>query len=270
MALTGGISETHRKRIDELNRRFPRPFSVAESAQVLQLERSKARRLLAHLAARGWLSRVRRDVYITVPLGAERPAEWREDPWVVAAGVFKPGYIAGWTACEHWGLTEQIFRDVQVVTARHLRHRVQVIQGTRFRMKTVGPDRLFGTQAVWRGESQVEVSDPSRTVIDLLDDPALGGGIRHVAEIVTTYFASDHRDDGLLSDYTRRLGNRTVWKRLGYLLEDLSIDARDLIETCQQRISSGISLLDPSSGRKGRVLKRWNLQINTAVRREIS
>ena len=106
MVVRGGISEGHRQRVEELHRRFQRPFSVAESAEALRLDRSKTRRLLAHLAARGWLNRVRRDTYITVPLGAERPEEWREDPWVVAARLFSPGYLAGWTACEHWDLTD--------------------------------------------------------------------------------------------------------------------------------------------------------------------
>jgi predicted transcriptional regulator of viral defense system len=205
-----------------------------------------------------------------VPLGAERPAEWREDPWVVAARVFAPGYLAGWTACEHWGLTEQIFRDVQVVTARRLRHRAQEIQGTRFRAKTVAPDRLFGTKVDWRGQSRIEVSDPSRTVVDLLDDPSLGGGIRHVAEIVATYFGSEHRDDRLLQDHARRLGNRTVWKRLGYLLECLTIDAPELTKACREGMSAGISLLDPSAGTKGPVLKRWNLRINVTLEIETS
>ena len=270
MAAPGGISEVHRRRVDELHRRFQGPFSVAESAKLLGLDKPRTRRLLAYLAARGWLSRVRRDAYITVPLGAERPAEWREDPWVVAARVFAPGYLAGWTACEHWGLTEQIFRDVQVVTARRLRHRVQEIQGTRFLAKTVSPDRLFGIKAVWREQSRIEVSDPSRTVVDLLDDPALGGGIRHVAEIVAAYFASEHRDDSRLQDYARRLGNRTIWKRLGYLLETLRIDAPELSAACRTSISSGISLLDPSAGAKGPVLRHWNLRINAVLRIEAS
>lgn len=266
--MAGGISEAYRARLEELHRHFRQPFSVAEAADVLQLERSKARRLLAHLAARGWLSRVRRDAYVTVPLGAERPSEWHEDPWVVAARIFTPGYLAGWTACEHWGLTEQIFRDVQVVTTRRLRHRLQVLQGTRYLVKTVGPGRMFGTRAVWRGQSQVQVSDPSRTLVDLLDDPNLGGGIRHVAEIVATYFASEHRNDARLADYARQFGNRTVWKRLGYLLEALSIDAPELIETCRRSLSSGISLLDPSREPSGPALKRWNLRINATVERE--
>ncbi|HEX3126610.1 MAG TPA: type IV toxin-antitoxin system AbiEi family antitoxin [Thermoanaerobaculia bacterium] len=268
MAATGGISEALRRRVDELHRRFQGPFSVAESAEWFGTDRAKERRLLAHLASRGWLSRVRRDAYITVPLGAERPADWREDPWVVAARVFAPGYLAGWTACEHWGLTEQIFRDIQVVTTRRLRHRVQEIQGTRFQARTVAPDRLFGTRSVWRGQSRVEVSDPSRTLTDLLGDPALGGGIRHVAQIVETYFSSEHRDDRLLQGYVHRLSNRTVWKRLGYLLESGGIEAPELIQACREGMSTGVSLLDPGAENKGPVLKRWNLRLNVMLRIE--
>jgi predicted transcriptional regulator of viral defense system len=148
--------------------------------------------------------------------------------------------------------------------------RVQEIQGTRFQARTVAPDRLFGTMAVWRGQSRVEVSDPSRTVVDLLDDPALGGGIRHVAEIVQTYFGSEHREDRRLQDYADRLGNRTVWKRLGYLLESGEVDAPDLIQTCREGMSTGVSLLDPSAGTKGPVLQRWNLRINVTLRTEPS
>lgn len=270
MAVPGGISEAYRRRVDELHRRFQHPFSVAESAELFRLDRPRTRRLLAHLAARGWLNRVRRDAYITVPLGAERPGEWREDPWVVAARIFSPGYLGGWTACEHWGLTEQIFRDVQVVTTRRLRHRTQEIQGTRFLAKTISADRLFGTKTVWRGSNRVEVSDPSRTVVDLLDDPALGGGIRHVAEIVAAYFASEHRDDRRLQDYVRRLGNRTIWKRLGYLLETQMLAAPELLDVCKQSMSAGISVLDPGAEPKGPVLKRWNLRINATLPAEAS
>jgi hypothetical protein len=40
-----------------------------------------------------------------------------------------PCYIGGWSACAHWGLTEQVFRTLLVVTARRVRHRDVEIQG---------------------------------------------------------------------------------------------------------------------------------------------
>ena len=62
---------------------------------MLELSPEKARQLLAYLARRGWLSRVRQGLYIPVPLDARRSGEWREDPWVVAERTFSPCYIGG-------------------------------------------------------------------------------------------------------------------------------------------------------------------------------
>jgi len=36
---------------------------------------------------------------------------------------------------------------------------------------------------------KVDVSDVHRTIVDMLDDPSSGGGIRHVAECLSAYFA---------------------------------------------------------------------------------
>jgi predicted transcriptional regulator of viral defense system len=81
----------------------------------------------------------------------------------------------------NWGLTEQVFRDIVIITARSVRASKQTVQGTPFRLKQRPAELHFGTQTVWRRRQRVMVSDPSRTVADILDDPGLGGGIRHVA-----------------------------------------------------------------------------------------
>src|SRR5208337_3006610 len=180
MNASRGISEENREHLEVLHRRLHGPFSVADAAHVWKIERARSRRLLAHLAERGWLTRVRRDAYVAVPLGATAPTDWRADPWAVAAKTFGPCYLAGWTACEHWGLTEQIFRTIWVVTSRRVSPRVQEIQGTTFNLKVTRRDRMFGLAVVWRGEVKVEASSPSRTIVDLLDDPRLGGGMRHI------------------------------------------------------------------------------------------
>ena len=171
----------------------------------MDVDRHRAARLLAYWASRGWLSRIRRGFYITVPLGARNPSNRREDPWIVAKRVLGISYIGGWSACEHWEMTEQIFGDMVVFTTRNVRTRKQTVQGTRFILRVVPKERIWGTVAVWHGRSKVLVSDPSRTVVDILNDPEIGGGIRHVAEILENYFASDHRNDKLLIEYVNRL-----------------------------------------------------------------
>ncbi|TAK36083.1 MAG: hypothetical protein EPO21_03765 [Chloroflexota bacterium] len=261
-----GISERNRQLLATLHRKARGPFTVREAAGVLSLGVAQTHRFLAYLAARGWLVRTRRGLYGTVPLDAVEPAQWREDPWVVASKVFGPSfYIAGWSACEHWGLTDQLFRETVVVTRRRLRRRVIEIQGFSYHAKSVAEHKIFGTRTVWRDQIKVQVSDPTRTVVDILDDPSIGGGIRYVAEVLAAYLRSDHRSDVLLAEYAHRVGNRTIFKRLGYLLESLGIAAPELIEICKNAMSSGVSLLDPTLGDEGHVLRRWNLRLNAVL-----
>jgi predicted transcriptional regulator of viral defense system len=260
-----GISQRNRALLEQLHRHTKGAFDVAEAARVLGTGHEETSRLLGYLARRGWLSRVRRGLYVVVPLDARRSGEWVEDPWVVAERIFSPCYIGGWSACAHWDLTEQVFRTLLVVTARRVRHRDVEIQGLPFHLTVRAGDALFGTTPVWRGQTRVRVSDPSRTIVDILDDPRLGGGIRTVADVLHEYFHSEHRDDQLIVEYADRLGNRAVFKRLGYLLEHSGIDAPGLIQACLERRSSGLTALDPSASAPGRIVRRWRLRINVAL-----
>lgn len=262
--VTAGISSRNRAHLEKLHR-LGSVFSVAQAAELLEVDRAHASRLLGYLARRGWLSRVRRGLYVAVPLDARQSGEWIEDPWIVADRVFSPCYIGGWSACEHWDLTEQVFRAVLVVTAKKVREREVEIQGIPFHLTVRAEGALFGTSAVWRGQDRVTVSDPSRTIVDLLDDPRLGGGIRTVLDVLGEYMASEHRDDRRLVEYADRLDNRAVFKRLGYLIELLGIDAEELLAACRERRSAGLVALDPSIKAKGRIVRRWGLRANVAL-----
>lgn len=264
---TGGLSSENRGYVERLHRAFSEPFTAEDAAEALDLESERARRLVRYLADRGWLDRVRRGLYLPVPLDAHRSGEAHQDPWVIAKVVFEPSYIAGWSAAEHWDLTEQIFRDVLVVTGQRPRDRTPTIGETTFVLHSLDPSRHFGLVPVWRGGQRIDVTDPSRTVIDVLAHPTWGGGIRQVAEMVSEYFEGDHRDDSLLVEYGARLGIGAVFKRLGFLIEELGIDAPKLVERCLARRTAGVNDLDPSVDAKGPTLSRWGIRVNVRVRR---
>lgn len=260
-----GITQRNRAFLEELHRSAQGAFDVSEAARILGVPHQEAGQLLGYLARRGWLSRVRRGLYVAVPLDARQSGAWIEDPWVVAARLFSPCYVGGWSACGYWALTEQTFRTLLVVTARRVRHRNEVIQSVPFHLTVRNEDALFGTVAVWRGGNKVAVSDPSRTVIDVLDDPSLGGGIRTVSDVLTEYLGGEHRDDSRLVEYGDRLGNRAVFKRLGYLLEYSQVGSPALLEACLARRSSGLTKLDPAATAHGRIVRRWGVRANVAL-----
>ena len=262
---SAGVSAANRRRLEALHR-AGQPVTASSAASLLEIDQRRARRLLAYFARRGWLARLRRGMYVAVPLDANVSGDWSEDPWVVATAAFAPCYVGGWSALEHWGLTEQVFRTVFVFTTRRVRHRDQGVRGASIRLKVIRPDRLFGTQVAWRRQTSVQVSDPSRTLVDVLDDPSVGGGTHHVAAALAEYFGSDElRADPVLIEYAIRFGNGAVFKRLGYLVEALSIEAPELLATCRSRITAGLSVLDPTVTARGHIVRRWRLRVNVDI-----
>ena len=190
-----GISERNRLLLTTLYRSVAGPFSVEEAGACLPFSIPRTHRFLAYLADRGWLVHVRRSLYAPIPLDAVEPGESREDPWVIAAKLYDPSYyIRGWAACEHWDLTEQIFRETIVVTTWRVRSKETEIQGFPLCIKRTSEGKTFGTKSVCRDRTRVNLSDPSRTVVDILDDPSLRGGIRHAADVVDTYFGGEYHD----------------------------------------------------------------------------
>jgi len=263
----GGITADNRRLLQLLHRNERGLFTVQDAAGVWQMPPERAGRLLRSLAAGGWLTRARRGLYIPVPLEAARSGDWHEDPWLIAAKLFPGGYIGGWSACEHWELTDQLFREVLVFSPRRTATKTVAVDGTAIQVRLISDKKLFGLRSIWRSTAKVTVSDPARTLIDIVDDPSNGGGIRHVVDVVDEYLRSSHRDDSLLVTYGDRFGNRAIFKRLGYIIETLGVDAPDLVVACTARVSRGISLLDPSAGRSGRILTRWNLRLNVGIGR---
>jgi predicted transcriptional regulator of viral defense system len=183
-----------------------------------------------------------------------------EDPWRIAATLYAPCYIGGWSAAEHWDLTEQVFRTTVVMTRTAPRDRQPVIKGSPFLLCSVSESRLFGLKAVWRGPVKVMVSDPARTLVDILAEPRLGGGMRSVTDMLANYLSSEGADAPLLLDYAARLGNGAVYKRLGFLLERHAPGERAILDECARRLTQGNARLDPKLPAE-RLVTRWRLWV---------
>ena len=263
--MMAGLSGANRAFLARLNRELPGPFSVADAAAAGGIGHERAARLLRDLTKGGWLVRLQRGLYATVPLEAEDPLTWSADPWAVANAALAPGYVGGWTALHHWDLTDQIFSTTVFITARPVPARKRKIGASQFELRHRAVSALFGTRNVWREGAPVPVSDRERTLVDCLDDPLLGGGLRHTAEALTIYSSDENATWPRMLDYGDRLGNLTVFKRLGYLLETLELADDTVLKECHRRISGSVGRLDPARPAGGATNKHWGLQLNVRV-----
>ena len=254
-----GIGKASRAQLAAILRKSTGTVTPAMTAEVLSVSRVDAAKLLARWAAQGWLQRMRRGIYVSVPLESERVDSSPEDAWVLAEAAFAPCFICGWSAAEHWGLTEQVFRTVLVSTTRRIRHRKPTMGGIGFRLRTVSEKQFFGLKTLWRGRTQVRVSDPSRTMVDLLSDPSLGGGLRSCVDMLQNYLASkEYRNIEQLLSYAETLGVGAVFKRLGYLLARYAPGERDAIARCANALTQGNAKLDPALPAK-KLVTAWRL-----------
>jgi len=260
-----GLSRANRAFVAQLNRELQRPFTPADAAAVTEVDHARAARLLRHLAQQGWVARVQRGLYTTVPLEAEDPDRWSADPWAVATAALAPGYVGGWTALHHWDLTDQVFATTVFITSRPVPRRERRIGDARLELRHRAERALFGTRRVWRGGAPVLISDRERTLVDCLDDPSVGGGLHHVVEALRVYAEGPDVSWGRLIEYADRLGNRTVFKRLGYIAETLELADAQLIDACRARVSAGTGRLDPGRPASGPTSARWGLRLNTRI-----
>ena len=192
-------------------------------------------------------------------------------PWPHQA--IQPAAVAYWSALHYWNMTEQVPHTVFVQSTR--RKRPVEVLGMRFRFVTVSQARFFGVARRTLDGKPIYVTDREKTLLDVAARPDLSGGVKQLAQALRAACADPSSgasgrslDWARLDDYLARWGGGVVVKRLGYLVEALSLPVPDLdrrLERWQGLLSKGISLLEPAAQAKGPVVTRWRIRVNVAV-----
>jgi predicted transcriptional regulator of viral defense system len=261
-------------------------FDVAGARRAWGTADASTRARLRSLEAHGWIRRLRRGVYLLLPLDVERGGgDVVEDSWILAERVFAPCYVGGWSAAHHWGLTEQLFRTTFVVTSTSVRSSSVTIAESEFRVAKVATERVARGSVIWRGQAKVRVSDRELTIVDGLADRSWVGGLRQLAEIVRAYHRGDAWRSARLLARLGQLDRGAAFKRLGYLAETVldPVPEESWAPGHPARppappgargggpppppppTTAGLIALDPAVRSRGRILKRWGLRVNVPL-----
>ncbi|MCK5285349.1 MAG: type IV toxin-antitoxin system AbiEi family antitoxin domain-containing protein [Alphaproteobacteria bacterium] len=258
-----GISQSERLIIDSLIRLGKQIVRADDLEEIFGYTRSNANSTLSKLCRKGWLQRLKSGVYRVVPLGSASSNPVPDDAWAIAMEVFSPCYISGWTSAEHWDLTEQIFNLTIVFTGQKLRKSQHNIANLSYITKFIDRKKIFGTKKIWSSNTPVQIADIHRTVIDVLDDPHIGGGGRHTLDILRAYWKKEVADLNALLEYAEKLNHGAIFRRLGATTEIINKHVPDVfMSRIQSRIKTGIINFDPSGNNSGPILTKWGVRMN--------
>lgn len=267
MVKLSGLGMKSRERLSKVLQKNPNFITAAAVSSVLAIPLIEANKILSRWYQHGWVQRVKRGAYIPIPLEANNPEMTAVDPFVIAHSIYKEGYVGGFSAVKHWDLCEQIIETTYYFTTKQVKDHDPIHGAFKFKVKTIKPEKMFGLKSIWYGSQKISISDPSKTIVDILDDPKLVGGMTIVYDIFKEYFDSEHCDLKKLLSYAEKMKNKTILKRLGFMLETKFDIFPEELKNLNKNISSGYSNYDPQL-KCNVIIEKWKLQVPESWKRE--
>ena len=246
--------------LTEITRQSKQIFTYEDAVKAYGSSNRRLRELLSTLVKRGWLQRIEKGKYLILPFEAGREREWTEHEFIIASYLIEPYYIGFRSALNYFGYTEQISRTVFIVSTSRKLKSSMAISGVAYRFVYISKRKFFGAKQISVGGSQVNISEPEKTIVDCLDRLRYCGGISEVAKAL--WYGRDELDFTKMAEYSRRNGNRAASQRLGYLIELLGFKADKAVEILLQSISTRYTPLDILSEPKGKHMERWRIILN--------
>jgi len=258
MEYSRSLGEVSTKLINELTRKNLNIFSIEDAANILNKEKTRVRKLLYDLTKRGWIQRVKENLYILLPISADAGKLFTEHQLIIASKLISPYYIGFWTMLNYYGYTEQLINTVFIASPKQKRE--LSIQGVVYKFITLPEYKMFGFEQISLDSKPILVSDKEKTIVDCLDHPEYCGGIIEASKGI--WNAQKEIDFIKLLEYCKKIRNSTVSKRLGFILETINNKDKDLLGELEKLVKQGFSVLDPLLPKKGRYITKWNLLVN--------
>jgi predicted transcriptional regulator of viral defense system len=227
--------------------------------------------LLAYHQREGRLLQVRRGLYAVVPKGSVLPSA-QPDHYLLASNLQEDAVLAYRSALDFHQNTLPV-RSICTYLTRHT-PRTFTYRGTLYRpvhppAALIRSDRdKMGIKTFEWMTALIRVTQPERTLVDILDRPDLCGRWAEIWQDLTCFVTMDLMDLDFVVRYALVLENATTIARVGYFLEQHR-ETGSADETILCRLEKGKPRSKHYLERSHRVdahfIKRWNLVVPDSI-----
>jgi predicted transcriptional regulator of viral defense system len=242
-------------------------YTVGDQLAMSPTQMTKA---LSKMSKSNWLTRLKRGTYLVQSSLLSEEIH----PFAIAQALVSQMAISHWSALSHHGFTTQIPPMVQastparVVTPEMRSGKAYRPRGTaawrvlniEIEYIHVSEYRFWGFTYEWVSSwHRVPITDPERTILDLIARSDLFGGISMAIETINANLAKINLTR--LVNYALRYDVGSYIKRLGWILEINGVQD-NILHSLQDYPTQSYHLLNPQGRKHGTPISRWNLYNN--------
>ena len=229
-------------------------FSRSDLAGLLGND-ATAGSMLYEYQNKGYIERVRRDLYTVISLETKQPVLSR---YQIGCGIFKDATLSHHSAFEFYGFANQVFYEVYVAT----NSRFEDFAYNGISYHRVAPKSMMDTVQT----GGVRVTNIEQTVVDSIADFEKIAGLE---ETLRCLLVIPTLDEARLIRILDERHNGYLWQKCGYILEELNDSfalSPDFFESCQKHIAGGRRALMKNAPQQQVWSKKWNLYVPRSLR----
>jgi len=182
-----------------------------------------------------------------------------KDPWIVASHLVWPSYISSWAALRYHNLTEQLPHTIEVVTSKKRRKRKFLFGETKIKIITTKPTLIFGFTKRLYEEIEIFMAEPEKALLDAALFKSMS--FSEIRDIVASHLAQLQKEK--LVAYLLRIGNHSLIKRFGYILDQAG---EDYYNRLHRHLDHNFISLDYSLPLQGNKNEKWRIIDNVTKR----
>ena len=236
------------KRISLIKRLEKYPiFTLKTVSEIIEKERNYSKLVVYRLKKDKLIYEIEKNKYTL-----------NKDPLIIASNIIWPSYISGWSALRYYNLTEQLPQAVNVITTRARKKRKINFNNTKIIFTKIRPKYFFGYKRERYDNFDIFIADKEKALIDsaLLRKVSF----QEISSIIKENIKNI--DINLLVNYLIKIGNKSLIKRFGFLLDKLAIDKYNRL---RKFIDFKYISLDYAIKAKGKKDKKWKVIDNVKL-----